>query len=119
MCRSHASHLALYIVLIVALVGCSTTAPPPPYPVTVAPRVEPARFDGIPVEPARFGGVPVEPARFNGVPVVAERPRPAPQAQNRYVLLDSATVQRLPNHRGGILGMKDATPIPVVRVLPT
>jgi hypothetical protein len=109
MCRSHASHLALYIVLIVALVGCSTTAPPPPYPVTVAPRVE----------PARFGGVPVEPARFNGVPVVAERPRPAPQAQNRYVLLDSATVQRLPNHRGGILGMKDATPIPVVRVLPT
>ena len=91
MCRGYASHLALYIVLIVALAGCSTTTPPSTYPVTVAPRVEPARFDGIQVELARF----------NNIPAVAERPRPAPQAQNYYTLLDSAAVHRLPNRQAG------------------
>ena len=119
MSRSRASHLALYIALIAALIGCSTTAPPPRY--YVAPYVPPTRQHGIPVadygsipaEPTRRGGIPVEPARFDRTPVAAERPRPAPQAQNYYTLLDSAAVQKLPNRQGGIFGLKDAMPIPV------
>jgi hypothetical protein len=105
MCRSLPSHLALYIVLIVALVGCSTTAPPPRYYVE---PYNPTRHDAIPAEPARYAGIPVAPARFDRTPVAAR-----PQAQHYYTLLDSAAVQKLPNRQGGIFGLKDAMPIPV------
>jgi hypothetical protein len=121
------SHLALYIVLIVALIGCSTTAPPPQY--YVEPFEPPFRqrdipvadFDSIPAEPARHAGIYVEPLRFDDAPAEPARytraravaPRPAPQAQNRYVLLDSASVRKLPNRQGGIFGLQDAMPIPV------